>query len=51
MINEGDVVVEHLGSEMMFANALAKPVQRAQFERERRGLTNWDWPTIFWVNG
>ena len=30
-INEGDVVVEHLGTEMMFANALKKPVQGEQF--------------------
>jgi hypothetical protein len=25
----------------MFANILTKPVQGAQFERERLGLTNW----------
>ncbi len=41
-IDEGDGVVEYLGSERMFANALTKPVQRAQIERERRGLTKWD---------
>ena len=39
-IDKGDVVVEHLGTEMMFANALTKPVQGAHFERERRWLTN-----------
>ena len=38
----GDVAIKHLGTELMFANALTKPVQGAQFERERRGLTNWD---------
>ena len=36
-----EVVVEHLGTEDMFANILTKPVQGAQFERERLGLTNW----------
>ena len=41
-IDKRYVVVEHLGTEVMFANALTKPVQGAQFERERRGLTNWD---------
>jgi hypothetical protein len=30
-----------LGTEDMFANILTKPVQGAQFERERLGLTNW----------
>jgi alpha-D-ribose 1-methylphosphonate 5-triphosphate synthase subunit PhnL len=41
-IDEGDVVVEHFGTEMMFANALTKLVQGAQPEHERHGLTNWD---------
>jgi hypothetical protein len=36
-----EVVLEHLGIEEMFANILTKPVQGAQFERERLGLTNW----------
>jgi hypothetical protein len=36
-----DVVIKHLSTELMFANALAKPVQGAHFERERMGLTNW----------
>jgi hypothetical protein len=34
-------VLEHLGTEDMSANILTKPVQGAQFERERLGLTNW----------
>ena len=38
----GDVAIMHLGPELMFANAFTKPIQGAQFERERRGLTNWD---------
>jgi hypothetical protein len=37
----GDVVIRHLSTDLMFANALTKPVQGAQFERERLGLTNW----------
>ncbi len=57
-IDERDVVVEHLGTEMMFANALTKPVQGARFERERRGLTSKaDQPFLgskfefsYWVN-
>jgi hypothetical protein len=36
-----EVVLEHLGTEDMFANILTKPVQGAQFERERLRLTNW----------
>ena len=34
-------VLEQLGTEDMSANILTKPVQGAQFERERLGLTNW----------
>jgi hypothetical protein len=41
-INEGDMLVERLGSEMMFANVLTKSIKGAQFERKRRGLTNKD---------
>jgi hypothetical protein len=37
----GDVVIEHLSTDLMYANALTKPVQGAQFEKERHGLTNW----------
>jgi hypothetical protein len=36
-----EVIIEHLGTELMFANILTKPVQGAQFEKERHGLTNW----------
>jgi hypothetical protein len=36
-----EVVIEHLSTDLMYANALTKPVQGAQFEKERRGLTNW----------
>ena len=39
---EGEVELQHLGTENMFENILTKPVQGAQFERERLGLTNYD---------
>jgi len=34
--------MEHLGTEIMLANPLAKLVQVAQFQHERRGLTKWE---------
>jgi hypothetical protein len=40
-VDGGEVVIEHLGTEKMFANMLTKPVQGAQFASERMGLTNW----------
>jgi hypothetical protein len=40
-VRNGEAEVEHLGTEHMFANVLTKPVQGAQFVRERHGLTNW----------
>jgi len=36
-----EIIIEHLGTEHMMANVLTKPVQGAQFEKERFGLTNW----------
>ena len=41
-VKDGEVVIEHLGTEKMFANALTQPVQGQQFVQERRGLTNWN---------
>jgi hypothetical protein len=41
-IDDHEVIVQHLGTESMFANMLTKPVQGAQFIRERHGLTNWE---------
>lgn len=41
-VDDKEVIIEHLGTEKMFANVLTKPVQGAQFVRERQGLTNWD---------
>jgi hypothetical protein len=40
-VTQEEVTVKHLGTEDMFANILTKPVQGAQFVRERLGLTNW----------
>jgi hypothetical protein len=40
-VAQGEVELQHLGTADMFANILTKPVQGAQFERERLGLTNW----------
>ena len=40
-VANGDVVIEHLSTNLMHANVLTKPVQGAHFERERMGLTNW----------
>jgi hypothetical protein len=40
-IQSGDVVVEYLPTELMFANLLTKPLQGAQFQEERMMLTNW----------
>ncbi len=40
-VAQKEVTLKHLSTEDMFANILTKPVQGAQFERERLGLTNW----------
>ena len=40
-VTDGDVVIEHLGTKEMFANLLTKPLQGAQFVKERDMLTNW----------
>ena len=40
-VRNGEIVIEHLGTERMFANLLTKPLQGAQFDRERRMLTGW----------
>ena len=40
-VDTDEVIIEHLGTEEMFANLLTKPVQGAQFAKERMGLTNW----------
>jgi len=40
-VDSGELIIEHLGTELMMANALTKPVQGAQFAAEREGLTGW----------
>ena len=40
-VASGEVVIEQLRTDKMFANILTKPVQGAQFVKEREGLTNW----------
>lgn len=40
-VKKGEVVIEHLGTELMHANLLTKPVQGKQFLEERAGLTHW----------
>ena len=39
-VDTGEVRVEYLPSEDMYANVLTKPLQGSQF-RERDGLTGW----------
>ncbi len=39
----GDVIIEHLSTDLRYANAPIKTVPGAQFERERHGLTIWVW--------
>ncbi len=41
-VESGEVRVEHMPTEEMMANILTKPVQGAQFLKERYLLTNWD---------
>ena len=40
-VDTGEITIEHLSTEKMFANVLTKPLQGAQFISERSGLTNW----------
>ena len=40
-VANGDVVIKHMRTNLMHANMLTKPLQCAQFERERTSLTNW----------
>ena len=40
-VGQKEVIIEHLRTDEMFANILTKPVQGAQFDRERNGLTKW----------
>lgn len=40
-VDLGEIRVEYLPSAEMYANVLTKPLQGAQFQREREGLTGW----------
>jgi exosome complex RNA-binding protein Rrp4 len=40
-VANGEILIEHLRTDKMFANVLTKPVQGAQFVKEREGLTGW----------
>jgi hypothetical protein len=40
-VTTGEVRVEYMPSEDMYANVLTKPLQGAQFIREREGITGW----------
>jgi hypothetical protein len=40
-VDDATVRIEYMPTEEMYANILTKPVQGAQFEKERFGLTNW----------
>ena len=41
-MDTGEVRVEYLRSEDMYANVLTKPLQGAQFKRETKGVTGWE---------
>ena len=41
-VAESHVVIEDMSTDMKYVNTLTKSVQGAQFERERRGLANWE---------
>ena len=40
-VKDGNITIVRRPTETMWANVLTKPVQGAQFDRERDGLTNW----------
>jgi hypothetical protein len=40
-VNNGEVTIEYLPTEKMFANLLTKPLQGTQFCNEMKMLTNW----------
>jgi hypothetical protein len=39
--------IQHLPTEAMYANILTKPVQGAQFLKERQGLTYWNYAATY----
>ena len=40
-VDRGEAVIKHLGTKLMYANLLTKPVQGSQFIAERKGITGW----------
>ena len=40
-VDTGEARVQHLGTKKMYANLLTKPLQGAQFQEERKGITGW----------
>jgi hypothetical protein len=42
-VKEGEIKIEHLGTDDMVANILTKPIMGSQFMKERRMLTNWEY--------
>ena len=40
-VDAGKARVQHLGTKKMYANLLTKPLQGAQFQEERKGITGW----------
>ena len=40
-VEKGEILVEHLGTEHMYAEVLTKSLQGAQYDREVKMLTGW----------
>ena len=40
-VDTKEAKVIHLGTKMMYANMLTKPLQGIQFQEERKGITGW----------
>ena len=40
-VDRGEAVIKHLGTKLMYANLLTKPVQGSQYVKEREGITGW----------
>ena len=40
-VNEGEVKIEHLGTERMYANVLTKSLQGGQYHREVKMMMGW----------
>jgi hypothetical protein len=40
-VDEGEVAIEHLGTERMYANVLTKSLQGGQYHREVKMMTGW----------